>query len=210
MAILVVSSILGAVSMVAAIMAWRGNLVAAAGRGRGDDRDHVDRDPGVLCRRPDGDQGAGRVRRRDHRGGGRADVLRRAAPGARHGLSAVMIAIVTILLAFPLGFFLRSHLAANTAYAIAYLWAFVFQGIYLMLETLTESKRPRLRDGRVPALVRPGHPGDLRRRLRAGRARPPGRSRPTRAASGEARSSLTGTIASAASGNTAASANVAG
>lgn len=42
-----------------------------------------------------------------------------------------MIAIVTILLAFPLGFLLRSHLAANTTYAIAYLWAFVFQGVYL-------------------------------------------------------------------------------
>ena len=42
-----------------------------------------------------------------------------------------MIAIFTILLAFPLGFFLRSHLAANVAYAIAYLWAFVFQGLYL-------------------------------------------------------------------------------
>jgi hypothetical protein len=45
-----------------------------------------------------------------------------------------MIAVVTILLAFPLGFFLRSHLAANTAYAIAYLWAFVFQGVYLVLD----------------------------------------------------------------------------
>ncbi|VXA94646.1 hypothetical protein [Aeromicrobium sp. 9AM] len=42
-----------------------------------------------------------------------------------------MIAIVTVLLAFPLGFFLRSHLAANVAYAIAYLWAFTFQGLYL-------------------------------------------------------------------------------
>ena len=42
-----------------------------------------------------------------------------------------MILIVTILSAFPLGFYLRSHLAANTAYAIAYLWAFVFQGVYL-------------------------------------------------------------------------------
>ena len=42
-----------------------------------------------------------------------------------------MIAIVTILLAFPLGFFLRSHLSANVAYAIAYLWAFTFQGLYL-------------------------------------------------------------------------------
>ena len=42
-----------------------------------------------------------------------------------------MIAIVTVLLAFPVGFMLRSHLAANVAYAIAYLWAFTFQGLYL-------------------------------------------------------------------------------
>lgn len=42
-----------------------------------------------------------------------------------------MIAAVTILLAFPLGFFLRSHLAANMAYAIAYLWAFTFQSLFL-------------------------------------------------------------------------------
>ena len=47
-----------------------------------------------------------------------------------------MIAVVTILLAFPLGFFLRSHLAANTAYAIAYLWAFVYQGVYLLLDAM--------------------------------------------------------------------------
>ena len=42
-----------------------------------------------------------------------------------------MIAIVTVLLAFPLGYLLRSHFAANVAYAIAYLWAFTFQGVYL-------------------------------------------------------------------------------
>jgi hypothetical protein len=42
-----------------------------------------------------------------------------------------MIAVVTVLLAFPLGYFLRSQLAANVAYAIAYLWAFTFQGLYL-------------------------------------------------------------------------------
>ena len=47
-----------------------------------------------------------------------------------------MIAVVTILLAFPVGFFLRSHLAANTAYAIAYLWAFVYQGVYLLLDAM--------------------------------------------------------------------------
>ena len=44
-----------------------------------------------------------------------------------------MIAIVTVLLAFPLGYLVRSHLAANVAYAIAYLWAFTFQSLYLSL-----------------------------------------------------------------------------
>lgn len=42
-----------------------------------------------------------------------------------------MIALVTLLVAFPVGFALRSHLAANVTYAIAYLWAFTFQGLYL-------------------------------------------------------------------------------
>ncbi len=44
-----------------------------------------------------------------------------------------MIAVVTVLLAFPLGYLLRNHLAANVAYAIAYLWAFTFQTLYLTL-----------------------------------------------------------------------------
>jgi hypothetical protein len=44
-----------------------------------------------------------------------------------------MIAVVTVLLAFPLGYLLRDHLAANVAYAIAYLWAFSFQSLYLTL-----------------------------------------------------------------------------
>jgi hypothetical protein len=45
-----------------------------------------------------------------------------------------MIAVVTVLLAFPLGFFLHSHLNANVAYAIAYLWAFTYQGVVLIRE----------------------------------------------------------------------------
>lgn len=53
-----------------------------------------------------------------------------------------MIAAVTILLAFPLGWFLRSALAANTAYAIAYLWAFVFQTLYLLLDSLNHGNNP--------------------------------------------------------------------
>ena len=45
-----------------------------------------------------------------------------------------MIAIVTVLLALPLGYFVRSHLHANVAYAIAYLWAFTYQGLALTRE----------------------------------------------------------------------------
>ena len=51
-----------------------------------------------------------------------------------------MIAVVTILAAFPLGFFLSNRLAANTTYAVAYLWAFVFQAIYLMPDFLDQSQ----------------------------------------------------------------------
>ena len=42
-----------------------------------------------------------------------------------------MIALVTLLVAFPAGYFLRSRVAANVAYVAAYSWAFSMQGIYL-------------------------------------------------------------------------------
>lgn len=48
-----------------------------------------------------------------------------------------MIGVVVILLAFPLGYLVRSRLTANTTYAIAYLWAFVFQTLYLQLDPAT-------------------------------------------------------------------------
>jgi hypothetical protein len=53
-----------------------------------------------------------------------------------------MIAVITVLLAFPLGFFVRSRLAASTVYAVAYLWAFVFQTLYLMLDLLSGASNP--------------------------------------------------------------------
>jgi hypothetical protein len=111
-----------------------------------------------------------------------------------------MVAVVTLLLAFPLGYFVSSRLAASTAYAIAYLWAFVFQGIYLMLDMLDGATNPAFEPGTFPlgygvvtlaifaagfGLVNLGHWV-------------------------KARSSRTGTSASATSGNAAASANVAG
>lgn len=43
-----------------------------------------------------------------------------------------MIALVAVLLAFPFGYFIASRPAANVAYAIAYLWAFTFQTLYLL------------------------------------------------------------------------------
>ena len=61
-----------------------------------------------------------------------------------------MIAVVTILCAFPLGYYLRSRLAANTTYAIAYLWAFVFQTLYLILDALGESTNPAFEGGDFP------------------------------------------------------------
>lgn len=62
-----------------------------------------------------------------------------------------MIAIVTLLAAFPLGYLLRSHLAANTAYAVAYLWAFVFQTLYLLLDALgPDASAPAFEAGRFP------------------------------------------------------------
>jgi len=61
-----------------------------------------------------------------------------------------MIAVVTILTAFPLGFFVSDRLTANTTYAIAYLWAFVFQGTYLMLDSLDGGKNPAFETSEFP------------------------------------------------------------
>ena len=47
-----------------------------------------------------------------------------------------MIALVTLLVALPAGYLLRTRQAALTTYAVAYLWAFVFQGVYLLLGAL--------------------------------------------------------------------------
>ena len=121
-----------------------------------------------------------------------------------------MIAIVTVLAAFAIGFFLSSRLAASTTYAVAYLWAFTFQTLYLLLEMLDGADKPAFETDTFPvgygvftlvvfgigfALVALGH--------RAGRGWR-GRRQDS------SRSSRTGTSATATSGNTAASANVAG
>ena len=61
-----------------------------------------------------------------------------------------MVAIVTVLAAFPLGYFVRSRLAANTAYAVAYLWAFVFQTLYLVLDVINDSAKPAFEPQEFP------------------------------------------------------------
>jgi TRAP-type mannitol/chloroaromatic compound transport system permease large subunit len=114
-----------------------------------------------------------------------------------------VIAAVTLLLALPLGFAFRGRLAGNTAYAVVYLWAFVFQSVYLLLDFLDGSEQAFGDGSSFPAaygvvaaavfavgfgLVAVGH--RLRRRYDS------------------SRSSRTGTIASATRGNAAESAKV--
>jgi hypothetical protein len=62
-----------------------------------------------------------------------------------------MVAVVTILLAFPLGYRMRSVFAARTTYAVAYLWAFTFQTLYLMLDAMTpDAKNPAFEASAFP------------------------------------------------------------
>jgi hypothetical protein len=61
-----------------------------------------------------------------------------------------MVAVVTVLLAFPLGYLVRSRLAATTAYAVAYLWAFVFQTLYLILDVINDSTDAAFEPQRFP------------------------------------------------------------
>jgi len=104
-----------------------------------------------------------------------------------------MIAAVTVLSAFALGYFLRSRLAAMTSYAVAYLWAFVFQTLFLLLDALGGGANPAFEPGEFPlsygvvtlvilivgfALVEGGHRVAARRRG----AQAPGGLRATSAA----------------------------
>ena len=62
-----------------------------------------------------------------------------------------MIAIVTVLVALSVGYQLKSRQAANTIYAVAYLWAFVYQTLYLLLDALDpKSTNPAFEPGGFP------------------------------------------------------------
>lgn len=47
-----------------------------------------------------------------------------------------MIALVTVLVAFPAGFFVRSWLAANVVFIAAHTWAYTFQSFHLGLDAI--------------------------------------------------------------------------
>lgn len=61
-----------------------------------------------------------------------------------------MIAALTALLALPLGYLVRSRLAAFTIYAVAYLWAFTFQTLYLLLDSLGSDRADAFDPGVFP------------------------------------------------------------
>ena len=62
-----------------------------------------------------------------------------------------MIAIITVLVAFAAGYRFTSRLAANVTYVVAYLWAFVFQTLYLLLDALDpNSANPAFEPGAFP------------------------------------------------------------
>lgn len=61
-----------------------------------------------------------------------------------------MIAIVTVLLAFVLGFTMTSWFAASVVYALAYLWAFTFQTLYLLLDSMAEGDAAAFPAGEFP------------------------------------------------------------
>lgn len=47
-----------------------------------------------------------------------------------------MIAAVSVLLAFSLGFFFHSQLTAGVIFGFAWMWAFTYQSVYLLVDTL--------------------------------------------------------------------------
>src|SRR3954469_302094 len=50
-----------------------------------------------------------------------------------------MVAIVTVLFAFPLGYFLRNRTSAYLAYVAIYAYSFTFQTLYLLRDWIGDS-----------------------------------------------------------------------
>ncbi len=50
-----------------------------------------------------------------------------------------MVAIITVLFAFPLGYFLRNRTSAYLAYVAIYAYSFTFQTLYLLRDWIGDS-----------------------------------------------------------------------
>lgn len=61
-----------------------------------------------------------------------------------------MIAVVTLLLAIVLGFKIRKMFVASMVYAVAYLWSFTYQTLYLLLGSMGEIDDPPLTADEFP------------------------------------------------------------
>ena len=99
-----------------------------------------------------------------------------------------MIAVVTILSAFALGYCFQTRYKAMTVYAVAYLWAFTYQTMYLTLDAFSgTSDNPAFEPQSFPwaygvmtlsifvagfGLVEAGHRVAARRRARRPQAEP--------------------------------------
>jgi ABC-type branched-subunit amino acid transport system permease subunit len=52
-----------------------------------------------------------------------------------------MVAIITVLFAFPLGYFLRNRTSAYLAYVAIYAYSFTFQTLYLLRSWVGDSRQ---------------------------------------------------------------------
>jgi hypothetical protein len=57
-----------------------------------------------------------------------------------------MVAIITVLFAFPLGYFLRNRTSAYLAYVAIYAYSFTFQTLYLLRSWIGDSAQAFPRD----------------------------------------------------------------
>jgi hypothetical protein len=57
-----------------------------------------------------------------------------------------MVAIITVLFAFPLGYFLRNRTSAYLAYVAIYAYSFTFQTLYLLRSWVGDSAQAFPRD----------------------------------------------------------------
>ncbi|MEU0093014.1 hypothetical protein [Kribbella sp. NPDC006257] len=57
-----------------------------------------------------------------------------------------MVAIITVLFAFPLGYFLRNRTSAYLAYVAIYAYSFTFQTLYLLRDWIGNSSSAFPRD----------------------------------------------------------------